>query len=63
VPAAFSGLCRVKTGGLALHFELESAYHQCHNQNRKKDFHVFLIASSSNRREQYGTGTTCSEGL
>ncbi|WP_437616542.1 hypothetical protein, partial [Erwinia sp. V71] len=24
-PAAFSGLCRVKTGGLALHFELESA--------------------------------------
>ncbi len=25
VPAAFSGLCRVKTGGLALHFELESA--------------------------------------
>ncbi|WP_437615532.1 hypothetical protein, partial [Erwinia sp. V71] len=29
-PAAFSGLCRVKTGGLALHFELESA-HQGNN--------------------------------
>ncbi len=25
VPATFSGLCRAKTGGLALHFKLESA--------------------------------------
>ncbi len=25
VPATFGGFCRAKTGGLALHFELESA--------------------------------------
>ncbi|WP_437616530.1 ATP-binding protein, partial [Erwinia sp. V71] len=36
-PAAFSGLCRVKTGGLALHFELESAYHSLHNERVGKE--------------------------